>query len=158
MCDGEKPTKKPAITTNTEQVHVDTPLKMVPAKRSLPPHEEENASKKPALSERVIQPSKKVPVTLSSRSSLRKLKRLWHSDKEAFYGWFEENNDDINVFVTRLDSTLTVQTTTHRSRASTVESYIHPAMLDVVRAISTTGNGDCLYNAISIQLSGSECY
>ena len=91
-----------------------------------------------------------------SRSCLRKLKRLWHSDKEAFYGWFEENNDDINVFVTRLDSTLTVQTTTHLSRASTVESYIHPAML--VRAISTTGNGDCLYNAISILLSGSECY
>ena len=99
-----------------------------------------------------------MPVTLSSRSSLRKLKCLWHSDKEAFYGWFEENNDDINVFVTRLDSTLTVQTTTHLSRASTVESYIHPAMLDVVRAISTTGNRDCLYNTISILLSGSECY
>ena len=99
-----------------------------------------------------------MPVTLSSRSSLRKLKRLWHSDKEAFYGWFEENNDDINVFVTRLDSTLTVQTSTHLSRASTVESYIHPAMLHVVRAISTTGNSDCLYNAVSILLSGSECY
>ena len=99
-----------------------------------------------------------MPVTLSSRSSLCKLKRLWLSDKEAFYGWSEENNDDINVFVTRFDSTFTVQTTTHRLRASTVESYIHPAMLHVVRAISTTGNGDCIYNAISIQLSGSECY
>ena len=31
-------------------------------------------------------------------------------------------------------------------------------MLHVVRAISTTGHGDCLYNAISILLSGSECY
>ena len=131
---------------------------MVPVKRWLPPHKEENASKKPALSKQVIQPSKKVAVTLSSRSSLCKLKRLWHSDKEAFYGWFEENNDDINVFVTRLDSTFTVQTTTHRLRASTVESYIHPAMLHVVRAISTTGNGDCIYNAISILLRGSECY
>ena len=42
VCMGEKPTKKPAITTNTEQVHVDPPPKMV-------------------------------PVTLSSRSSLRSL-------------------------------------------------------------------------------------
>ena len=82
------------------------------------------------------------------------LKRFWHSDKEAFYGWFEENNDDINMFVTRLYSTLTVQTTTHLSRASTVESYIHPAMLHMVRAISTTGNGECLYHAISILLNG----
>ena len=86
MCMGEKPTKKPAITTNTEQVHVDTPPKMVPAKRSLPPHEEENASKKPVLSERVIRPSKKVPVTLSSSSSLRKLKPLWHSEKKLSMG------------------------------------------------------------------------
>ena len=31
-------------------------------------------------------------------------------------------------------------------------------MLHVVRAISTTGHGDCLYNAISILLSVSECY
>ena len=121
VCEGDKPTKKPAITTNTEQVHVDTPPKIVPAKRSLPPHE---ASKKPALSERVVQPHKKVPVTLSSRSCL---KRLWHSDKEDFNGWFEENNDDINVFVTRLDSTLTVQTTTHLSRASRVHPPCHVA-------------------------------
>ena len=74
---------------------------------------------------------------------------------QAFCGWFEENNDDINVFDTRLDSTLTFQTTIHLLRASTVESYIHTAILRVVRAISTTGDGDCLYNAISILLSGS---
>ena len=60
VCEGEKPTKKPAITTNTEQVHVETHPKMVPAKRSLPPHEEKNASKKPALSEWVVHSSKKV--------------------------------------------------------------------------------------------------
>ena len=56
LCKREKLTKKPATTTNTVQVHVNTPPNMVPAKRSVPPHEE-NASKKPTLSERVIQPS-----------------------------------------------------------------------------------------------------
>ena len=33
VCEGENPTKKPALTTNTEQVHVDTPPEMVPVKR-----------------------------------------------------------------------------------------------------------------------------
>ena len=51
VCEGEKPTKKPAITTDTEQVHVDIPPKMVSAKRTLLPHE---ISKKPALSEQVV--------------------------------------------------------------------------------------------------------
>ena len=79
--------------------------------------------------------------------------------KYSFNNFFINNESTIQLLIQRLYSLPVPYSTEH---SVTVDRYtasrLHPAMLEALTPVRTTGNGDCLWNDISICLCGSESY
>ena len=79
--------------------------------------------------------------------------------EHSFNNFFIDNESTIQLLIQRFYS-LPVPYSTQRS--VTVDTYtasrLHPALLEALTPVRTTGNGDCLWNGISNCLCGSERY
>ena len=121
----------------------------MPKKRkSTDPCEGEKSPKKPA---RDILP------TSGMRSRLHTLHGLWNSDRGLLYSYFEEHETELVQLVASLQSmTLHARTSTCIREDPMITSQVHPAMLQTFKPITTSMDGNCLWNAVSILLCGSE--
>ena len=78
------------------------------------------------------------------------------SDHNKLIEYMQANSHNIEDLITALKSIDRCTNMTLRPVARTSESNLHPALLEVVTPITTTGDGNCFWNAISILLCGRE--